>query len=210
MEKSEQKSFLNGSMSDSLNLVASIIGILGFLTGVSNAPSLLANTKTWFGSNIPYWVSIPVFIISLLFVYGIYFLALCRLYKWLSLRKAISRFFSMLLLVELFLKGISHLFPFKEFIAYLTGTFQELRDEKIEGNVFSIIFFILFGVGISALLFQAFFDVPVVLLWLNEFASKNASGNLYIGLSILGLVSFLYLLCITAQNIGYEQSIRKS
>jgi hypothetical protein len=191
-------------------LVASIIGILGFLTGISNAPSLLTNAKTWFGSSIPYWVSIPVFMISLLFIYGVYFLMLCRIYKWLFARRAISEIFSILFLFELALQTIRHLFPFQKFIDYLLQSFRILRDERIEGNIFSVTFFMLFGIAISALLFQAFFDVPATSLWINEFVSKNINGNLYFAIIILGVFGFLYLLCITAQNTGIEQSKRKA
>lgn len=208
MEPSTKKSFLRSPMSDSLNLIASIVGILGFLTGINNIPSMIANARTWFSSNIPYWVSIPVFVLSLLFVYGIYFLMLCRIYKWLYRRDAIGERFSMLTVFVLSLLTFRNIFQPKVFLDRIVNNFEIAHERKFEGNIFALFFFMFFGVAISALIFQAFFDVPQILTLISDWTNQDANGGYIIELIVLVSLFFLYLLCITAQNIGLEESKR--
>ena len=91
MKKSDstRKSISAKSIADSISLIASIIGIFGFLTGISSIPSWLvsnngdSDTATWFGGRISYSVSVPVFVITIVFIFGLYFIVAIRINKWL-------------------------------------------------------------------------------------------------------------------------------
>ena len=86
------------SIADSINVIAALIGIFGFLTGISSLPLILLTKNgsqtdtTWFFSTISYSVAIPIFILTLVFVYGLYFVVVFKANRWLYQQNIIKRF----------------------------------------------------------------------------------------------------------------------
>lgn len=91
MKKDSLATFLESPTADFINLLASLFGIFGFLTGIASFPYLLGyysdnpdrSIVAWFGSSIPLAISIPIFILSLIFVYVLYFFMLVKVYRWM-------------------------------------------------------------------------------------------------------------------------------
>jgi hypothetical protein len=166
-----------------INFIASLIGILGFLTGVNNMPSLIAgngNLVSWFESQISYWLSIPAFIFAVFFVYGLYFLMLVQIYKWFYWYDVMWWHFSW--------------FGLLEFI----GNSKKMLKE-IESTLVSVFFFSIIGYALGGLIFQAFFGLSI----LNELQASPFAMMIFILISmVLGI--FLAGLCGTAQNTAHR------
>jgi hypothetical protein len=168
-------------ISDIISLIASLIGIFGFLTGISSLPLLITsgnegvNTHrqaVWFGDSIPLSISIPVFFITLLFIYGLYFLMLIRINRWLYRIHAIS--------------------PPK------SGWKGRRVVDNDLGDMFSVTFFVVLGIAIGVLVARAFFDFSV---------QPGVDGGfvlLCLSAGMILFLFFLYSLCAAAREAGAQ------
>jgi hypothetical protein len=128
---------------DVVSFVSGLIGIFGFITGITSLPYMLSDVRqsstgaiTWFGWNIVWYVSLPVFLITLLFVYGVYFFVLVNAYRFLYRMGAIH-------------------YP------RVKDKRGNVRNYEL-GNRFTGIFFSAFGLAIGLLLLPAFFDLATI------------------------------------------------
>ena len=150
-------------IADSINVGAALIGIFGFLTGISTLPS-------FFGA-IPFSVSFPVFIITLVFVYGLYFAVVFKANRWLFLRGLIKRW------------KPPHIVPLYS------------EERKVYGSrpadLFSVIFFASLGTAIGWLIFYAFFI---------SLMTNPASEIILLFLALPAIIALVSWLCIVAKN----------
>lgn len=140
-----------------IHLIASLIGIFGFITGISSVPLLLSSANngspvvqtTWSGANIPYSISIPVFVISLLFVCALYYLLIVRISTWLCTYGLVS-----------------------------LRDGQYTMQENESGDWFWDVFFTVLGYAICALVFRVFFEIPS----LQELRATEDDGMVLLGM----------------------------
>jgi hypothetical protein len=138
---------------DVVSFVSGLIGIFGFIfgfiTGITSLPYMLTDvtqsptgTVAWFGWGIPWYVSVPIFIITLLFVYGVYFFVLVNAYRLL------------------YRMGAVH-YP------RVKNRYGDV-ESYVNGNRFAGTFFSLLGFAIGPLLLPAFLDLSQVTIevWL--------------------------------------------
>jgi hypothetical protein len=164
-------------IADSINVGAALIGIFGFLTGISTLPSLLSGkgsqqtNASWFFGAIPFSVSFPVFIITLVFVYGLYFAVVFKANRWLFLRGLIKRW------------KPPHIVPLYS------------EERKVYGSrpadLFSVIFFASLGTAIGWLIFYAFFS---------SLMTNPASEIILLFLALPAIIALVSWLCIVAKN----------
>ena len=166
-------------VSNILNLIASLIGIFGFITGISSLPLLITSSDqgvnahrqaVWFGSAIPLSISIPVFSITLLFVYGLFFLMLIRINRWLYRIHVISS---------------PHRYSW----------------DNSSGDNFSVMFFVVLGAAIGALVARAFFDFSIT-PGVDERSASAMAGDMAVGI-LVGVplfLWFLFSLCVAARD----------
>ncbi len=181
--------FIPSEISDFVSLIAGLIGIFGFLTGISSIPILLTTNsmqlstteeRAWFfNSSIPLSLSIPVFIITLLFVYGVYFLFLIRVNQRLC------------------------------YLGVITPNYQNDRwtadFDRRPGDTFSIAFFMILGGAIGFLLLRAFFYIPEDFFSIENLALIPLA--VFLGpLSVILFIVFLYWLCDAARDTASRGS----
>ena len=139
-KRKPNKAITAKSIADSISLIASIIGIFGFLTGISSIPVWLAgdsgnvNTANWM-DKIPFTVSITAFAITVIFVYGFYFVIAIRINRWL------------------YSQGIIHS-QLPSHFHFLNSLFYNLSNPS---DLFALFCLVTVGSGLGFLIIRAFF-----------------------------------------------------
>lgn len=175
------KKFLKSPISDGINLAASVIGILGFLTGMTSIPFLVnfyigdpdIDSAVWFGGEISYSITVPLFIITYLFVFGIYYLFLVKFYKVLHHK------------------------------GFIFGYNPKYKIPT--SDTFSIIFFTLVGVFLEFLVARAFFIVPGSFLrfWNSiESGVRETFVSLFVLFVVPASIWFISILAKGAREAG--------
>jgi len=175
---------------DAVNVIAAVIGIFGFISGIPSIPVWIALSSgtdqptisvVWFSPAIPVAIAVPVFLLSLLFVFGLYFSLLIRVFRQLFLLRIVT--------------------------APETRTYSYSNRDRSPADTFATVFFVCIGAVLAFLLAYLFFGDA--LIFLLELAGPGGSPGLLLMVIVVavGIIVFLILLCNGARDAGVRQEI---